>query len=319
MGHWQDIRRAARAWRAEVFGGTEGAPSAVALLEAAERYTGIRREPVAAGDPLLHGGVAALDAENGVIWYDADANLGLVAFYQAHEYAHLWLGGGHASCAAPDVDDEAAEEPMPLGVQRVEGYGPHERREREANVFAREFLLPTDVLCRWYLEGLDPARIAERVGVPEGMVLHQLSRALLTPEIAGQTGCEEPVEDIAGLDPSQREAALAEMGPVMLEAGPGTGKTHTLVGRILFLVESGVNPSSILALTFSNKAAEEMRSRVARVAPEAAPRIWMDTFHAFGLELLRKDGTLLGLPPLPCPAGCGPPPRPALHACRRPR
>lgn len=300
MGHWQDIRRAARARYAEISGSAEGVPSAAALLGAAERSTGIRREPVAAGDPLLYGGVATFDLENGVVWYDADADPGLVAFYQAHEYAHLWLGGGHRACGALDVDAEAAEEPMPLGVQRVEGYGPDERREREANVFAREFLLPTDVLRWWYLdEGFNPVNMAERVGVPEGMVLHQLARALLTPEIAEQPGGEGPAEDIAELDPSQQKAALAETGPVMLEAGPGTGKTRTLVGRILFLLGSGLPPSSILALTFSNKSAEEMRSRVARVAPEAAPQIWMGTFHAFGLELLRKHGTLLGLPTKP--------------------
>lgn len=301
MGHWQDIRRAARARRADVLRGIGADAPAAALLAEAERLTQVRREPVPSGDPLLYGGVAALDVSNGVIWYDDDADPGLVAFFQAHEYAHLWLGNGHVACEGAEVDAEAPEEPVPLGVRRVEGYGPDERREREANVFAREFLLPTDVIHRWYLEeGLDAPTIAGRVGVPEGMVLHQLSRALLTPEITDTPSAEEePVGTALDLDDSQREAAQADVGPVLVEAGPGTGKTRTLVGRVLFLLDDGVPPSSILTLTFSNKAAEEMRSRVAGVAPEAAPQIWTGTFHAFGLELMRKYGTLVGLPPKP--------------------
>ena len=81
----------------------------------------------------------------------------------------------------------------------------------------------------------------------------------------------------------------------MVEAGPGTGKTRTLVARVLHLLDGGVSPEAILALTFSNKAAEEMRERIAQAAPDAAHRIWMGTFHAFGLELLRKHGTVIGL------------------------
>jgi superfamily I DNA/RNA helicase len=59
----------------------------------------------------------------------------------------------------------------------------------------------------------------------------------------------------------------------------------------------GIDPASILALTFSNKASEEMRERVAVAAPDAAPAIWAGTFHAFGLEVLRKYGHLVDLPP----------------------
>ncbi len=103
-------------------------------------------------------------------------------------------------------------------------------------------------------------------------------------------------EFLASLDPSQRAAACVQHGPVLVEAGPGTGKTRALVGRVLHLLDYGIDPRGILALTYSNKAAEEMRERVARVAPEAAPLIWMGTFHAFGLELLRKYGSRIGLP-----------------------
>lgn len=300
MGHWQDIAKTARSHHAAALMQSEGETSAAALLTAAEQLSGIERLLVPAGDPLLYGGDATLDVENGIIWYNQDIEFQLAAFYQAHEYAHFWLDGSHATCTGVDINAEDSEEPVPLGVRRVEGYGPEERREREANVFAREFLLPTDVLKDWYLaEGLDATAIAARVGVPEGMVLHQLTRALLTPDIPDEPAVEVTTEATPNLDPSQQAAAHAEHGPLLLEAGPGAGKTRTLIGRIHFLVGRDVLPSSILALAFSNKAAEEMRSRVAKASPDAAPRIWMGTFHAIGLELLRKFGTHLGLPPKP--------------------
>jgi DNA helicase II / ATP-dependent DNA helicase PcrA len=306
VSHWQQIRALARARHAEVFARTNGDPSASALIAATADLTGIPFLPVAAGDALLDGGEAQLDAEAGVIWYSNGVDPLLIPFYQAHEYAHHWLDHGPVVCDTDDLDGEASEEPVPLGVQRVEGYGPQERREREANVFAREFLLPAPALREWFPgEGLDASAIARRTQLPEGLVLHQLARALLTPDFdethegEADTHFGEDAEHEPDLDPSQRAAALVECGPLLVEAGPGTGKTRTLVARIAALLERDVEPSSILALTFSNKAAEEMRLRVALAAPEAAPSIWMGTFHAFGLELLRKYGERIGLPPDP--------------------
>ena len=101
-----------------------------------------------------------------------------------------------------------------------------------------------------------------------------------------------------GLDASQKAAAEAEAGPHLIEAGPGTGKTQTLIARIEWLLERGVEPTSILVLTFSNKAAEELRERVAASAPDAAPAIWAGTFHAFGLDILRKFAIVSGWIPL---------------------
>ena len=127
------------------------------------------------------------------------------------------------------------------------------------------------------------------------MVHQQLAQALLVPEIES---ADNPPVKMPALDASQMAAAEAEAGPHLIEAGPGTGKTRTLIARILWLLERGVDPSSILVLTFSNKAAEELRERVAASAPVAAPAIWAGTFHSFGLEILRKFGNRLGLDPL---------------------
>ena len=296
MSHWEEIRRRARERRAAVLRGAGGDPSSESLLAAAERLTGFERIGLPAGDPLLDGAEATLDHEMERVWYNREVEPGMARFYQAHEYAHLWLHPERGGEPESGLDPEAIEEPLPVGVNRVEGYGPEELREREANVFAREFLLPTDVLSQWYkADKASAIETAERLGLPEGLVMQQMARALLTPEIT-PTQVSSGNTDQRPLDLSQEEAAHAARGPLLLEAGPGTGKTRTLIGRIAFLLEQNVPPTSILALTFSNRAAEEMRSRVADANPEAASRIWIGTFHAFGLELLRKYSTHLGLP-----------------------
>lgn len=98
------------------------------------------------------------------------------------------------------------------------------------------------------------------------------------------------------LDAQQRAAAEAVEGPVLIVAGPGTGKTRTLTHRVAHLVaDCGVPPQACLALTFSRRAAEEMRERLGRLVPGGAAGIPVMTFHAFGLELVMKYRALLGL------------------------
>jgi superfamily I DNA/RNA helicase len=299
MSHWEDIRAQARTRHREVSEHTGGAVGAEALLAAADALSGLTRYPVPSGDALLAGGVAALNREDSMIWYAEDVEPWQMLFAQAHEYAHYWLGDHHGACRTADVTVDVADEESGTGTARVEGYGPHERREREANVFALEFLLPTDLLRRLYVElGWGTAAIVAQAGLPDWIVWQQLCRALLVLPAAAREPAPA-LNSLHALDTSQAEAAHAPRGPLLLEAGPGTGKTRTLVGRIMFLLEQGVDPASMLALTFSNKAAEEMRTRVAHAAPQAAPALWMGTFHSFGLELLRKYGTCLKLPAKP--------------------
>jgi DNA helicase-2/ATP-dependent DNA helicase PcrA len=102
---------------------------------------------------------------------------------------------------------------------------------------------------------------------------------------------------LAGLDPGQREAALAT-GPLMILAGPGTGKTRTLTHRIAVLAaERGVPPEACLALTFTRRAATEMRERLAALLPGRAGRLMITTFHGLGLAILREHGERSGLDP----------------------
>ena len=100
------------------------------------------------------------------------------------------------------------------------------------------------------------------------------------------------------LNPVQRAAAKATEGPVMIIAGAGSGKTRVLTYRIAHLMDKGVDAFNILALTFTNKAAREMKDRIARiVGPSEAKNLWMGTFHSVFAKILRIEAEKLGYPP----------------------
>ncbi len=98
------------------------------------------------------------------------------------------------------------------------------------------------------------------------------------------------------LNDIQREAVVATMGPVMVIAGPGSGKTRVLTYRIAHMINTGVNPGQILALTFTNKAAKEMKERIERVAGHTANRVWAGTFHSLFARILRREAHRIGFP-----------------------
>ncbi len=101
-------------------------------------------------------------------------------------------------------------------------------------------------------------------------------------------------DTIKGLNPQQADAVQTVNGPMLILAGAGSGKTKVLTCRIAHLLEQGVRPYKILAITFTNKAAKEMRERVDKMVGEAAKDVWLHTFHAFCAKVLRMDITGLG-------------------------
>ena len=100
---------------------------------------------------------------------------------------------------------------------------------------------------------------------------------------------------IKELNDEQRAAVLYDEGPSLVIAGAGSGKTRVLTYKIAHLLEGRYQPWNILALTFTNKAAREMKNRIAlQVGEEKARRLWMGTFHSIFLRILRAESSLLG-------------------------
>ena len=101
-------------------------------------------------------------------------------------------------------------------------------------------------------------------------------------------------DPLEGLNPVQREAVVHEGGPLLIVAGAGSGKTRVLTHRVAHLVRTGVSPFEILAITFTNKAADEMKGRVAALVGPVAQRMWVSTFHSACVRILRRDVSRLG-------------------------
>ena len=266
-------------------------PYDFAVAEAKRRKIDV--EPTAAGAAVLNGGRATFIAADDLILHENVGSPFDQAFLVAHEIGHVELGDDPDGEPAPAIDPTRAAEPSPVGIDRVIDYGRRQRREVQMDLFARERLLPRNVARALHVdEGLSASQIATKLGAPFEVVAQQLFDALLLPLVPPATAAthvERP------LNPLQAAAAAHRGQAHLLEAGPGTGKTQTLIARVEGLLEEGVDPRRILLLTFSNKAAGEMAERIARKRPEAAAAMWIGTFHAFGLDIIRRFQTELGL------------------------
>ena len=100
--------------------------------------------------------------------------------------------------------------------------------------------------------------------------------------------------NLNNLNINQKKAVEHINGPMLVLAGAGSGKTKVLTSRIAYLIENGVSPDNILAITFTNKAAKEMQERLFKLIGEVARNLQVSTFHSFGLKLLRENYAILG-------------------------
>ncbi len=298
MDSFEPIRRTAAVLHEELVAGGVDPLRPLDLVKAAVAKREIELTFLEKGHAALKGARALYDEQMDVIVCESVADDGETAQLVAHELGHVYVHATRAECSADDIDVSRSTESAPVGLQRVEDYGAHERRELQANVFAREFLLPRRTARRLYMEEQAGAAVlVTKTGLNRNLVRQQMFDSLLMPI---PTDAEEPkTKGSSRDDPSQQTAALHRGTAFQLQAGPGTGKTRTLEMRVRSLLDQGVDPPSILILTFSNRAAGELAERLAVSAPDAAARIWIGTFHAFGLDMVRRYHDRLGLSPDP--------------------
>jgi len=278
-------------------GGNAEDSLSLVLLEAKRRDIEVRSYPK--GHAQLEGGRALFDADACSIRHEDTGNAFLNAFLIAHEIGHDEFDRTTDATPTIEINLARSADPSATGAERLIDYSHKGRKEVLMDLFARELLFPRALARKWYLdEGFSSKRIAERLGAPYDMVAVQLFDALLLPQvevIPPKFSKPKP------LNPEQREAATHADGALLLRAGPGTGKTQTLIGRLEHLKDKAIDPTSILVLTFSNKAAGELTERALSLWPEAAGSIWIGTFHSFGLDLIRRFHDRLDLPSDPTP------------------
>lgn len=220
--------------------------------------------------------------------------------FKGHELGHRYVHTRYATCDSDGIDPGKLVLTLPYAEGRIATYHPQQMQEGEATIFAAELLVPSSRLVRLFDDGQDASELAAVFQVPRHIVLFQMATVLLNPPV-DFVGLLETVRNPPfhwrELDESQRLACCATKGPVLVQAGPGTGKTQVLTSRVEWLIaEKGVPPERILALTFSNKASEELRFRLHRTVPNFAHQVTVATFHGFGLELLRRYGREADLP-----------------------
>jgi len=249
-------------------------------------------ERVSPNHPGLKGADATINVTERWLIVRDDVSEETCSFLVAHEIGHFLLHANSSATFEASASSLTADEET-HGVKEIETYGARERQELQANVFAREFLLPKSLARTLFLQrNLGLSAIASRFTLPDELVRLQLYDGLLLPDLPSRPSAPAlPPAPTA----AQRPAVDSDARVTLVQAGPGTGKTTALLLRLRRLIEAGADPQAIVVITFSNKAARELVERAKAAGLPEADRVWIGTFHAFGLELLRKFGELVQL------------------------
>ncbi len=253
------------------------------ILAAIEKELNLAIERVDPGYIALAGSSAALKRDERFIYVSSAVDDDKYAALVGHELGHWYLDANKAPTKLTQLKSVTGGDGTPA-VIIVEAYGARERQELQANVFSRELLAPQELVRKLYEGGQGARQVALDLGVPIEYVRQQMLDALLLPPAAPSKAkpLHPPSDD-------QRAAARAGERFANVVAGPGTGKTSTLIHRVKYLIEERkIDPAHILVVTFTNKAAFELVERLKSAGIARAADIWAGTFHAFGLEFLRK-------------------------------
>lgn len=271
----------------------------VELLSAIIEDEDIILDEVVSNDPLLGGEndkycQATYDPEYKTITVNREVPPEQYVLYVSHETGHHFLHIRRDICNKDDADPERIVLTVPYAEGRIATYNPYQLQEHEANIFAAELLIPSQRLAEKFDAGMGVDELADFFSVSKYSIFAQLLNAVLEPPIEFEQYIAQEKErpfHWKDLDSYQQEAACVELGPIRVDAGPGTGKTRTLTSRIEWLIENNTPPETIIALTFSNKATGELRQRLRTVLPDQMHQITVSTFHGFGVELLRRYGS----------------------------
>jgi superfamily I DNA/RNA helicase len=296
MSKWSIIKQLARQYRSEVFASKKLADTLFPceqILNAALLKSNIKAVALSDDDPLLMGAVAELDMAAQRIWYCKSLPDSFRYFAIAHEIAHSQLHLNKTPCPSDAFSISPSIYYSSLDDEQLIGYSHKQRRELEASIFAVEMLIPVSLVRKAFLEGDRAQIIARKSGLSIDLIYSQLINSLL-PLTDGSWS------DISNVyqksqDKTQSKAIGVSHGPALVIAGPGTGKTTALTARVGHILSTGENPEHILALTFSNRASDELRDRLESSFPDQAHKIWTGTFHSFGMEILRRFGSMIGL------------------------
>ncbi len=276
-----------------------------------------------------------LEPGEDLIWLCRDLTPSMRRFTLAHELGHAVLHRSTGDsikrpmpadvelsadpCQQPDVQEEVSAQLAADMLEDVLGtgmiYDPRSERELAANIFAAELLMPLERVRALYLDQQTaPATLASVFDVSNAAMLNRL--AALLPHTGGQSAALAGGEESRQAGPPQKrrydefqQAAIEAAAPALIVAGPGSGKTSTLIGRVEYVItRQHVRPEHILALTFSRKAAQEMEERLqaalwdytlalTHAAPPTPSTPAVSTFHAFCANVLRRHAGLAGLRP----------------------